>query len=616
MTTSHAILVIISIIAMIVVLARDKMRPGMVLFCTVVVLMVGGVITPTEALSGFSNKGMITVALLFLVSEGVRQTGALNMIIGYIMPSKRSRTSRAMLRMLPPISLISAFLNNTAIVIIFAPMVRKWAHNVKLLPSKFLIPLSYATILGGTCTLIGTSTNLVIHGMMLDYGYEGFSMFELGKVGIFITIVGLAYLIIFGNRLLPGGRGRNKEKMSKAYYYDISITENSRFTGEKLVNCKITKLPGLVVTKLRRNGQILDIVNSEIILENNDTLTLKGNNTSVEELIHANGISLDCLKSLDKSFIKRINNQVEAVIAPRFQGIGKTLKDFDFVRHYGGVVVAVNRLGESITTDLDKHVFKEGDNLVILTDATFIQLWGESSAFYLVTELNEFIPPSGKKGRWTAVALILFMTLGATLGDNIDKTLISLTGHELTYYFPALEGVKLDMFFFASIVMVIMATMNIFPQKKYTKFVSWDILITIASAFAISKAMINSGIAALVAEFVIKISADYGPYAVLAVLYLITNVCTELVTNNAAAALSFPIAIAVSQQLGINPYPLFVAISIAASASFSTPIGYQTNLIVQAIGNYKFRDYIRIGVPLNIIVFLITIFLIPLFWSF
>ncbi|MFI3261906.1 MAG: SLC13 family permease [Rikenellaceae bacterium] len=614
--TSHAILVLISLISMIVILARDKMRPGMVIFCTVVVLMAGGVITPTEALSGFSNKGMITVALLFLVSEGIRQTGALNMIIGYIMPTRKTRTSRAMLRMLPPISFISAFLNNTAIVIIFAPMVRKWAHNVKLLPSKFLIPLSYATILGGTCTLIGTSTNLVIHGMMLDYGYEGFSMFELGKVGIFITIIGLAYIIIFGNRLLPGGRGRNKKKISKSYYYDISICEYSRFIGERIIQRKTSKLPGLEITKLRRGGRIIDLSNPYITLEENDSLTLKGSNTCLEELIHTNGIELDCLKPLDKSFIRRASNQVEAVIAPRFQGIGKTLHDFDFVRHYGGVVVAINRLGESITTDLDKHVLKEGDNLVILTDGNFIKLWGESSAFYLVSELDAFIPPSGKKGRWTAVALILFMTIGATLGDNIDKILIFSTGNNLAYYFPALENVKLDMFFFASIVMVVMASMNIFPQKKYTKFVSWDILITIASAFAISKAMMNSGIASLIADFVIKISADFGPYAVLAVLYLITNLFTELVTNNAAAAISFPIAIVVSQQLNINPYPLFVAISIAASASFSTPIGYQTNLIVQAIGNYKFRDYVMIGIPLNIIVFLISVFMIPLFWEF
>lgn len=614
--SNQAFFVLLSLIAMIILLAKDRMRPGMTFFSFVVILMVGGVITPSEAISGFSNKGMITVAILFLVSEGVRQTGALNRIMGYIMPSKPSVVPKALGKMLPSISIISAFLNNTAVVVIFAPIVKKWAQNVKLPPTKFLIPLSYATILGGTCTLIGTSTNLVVHGMMLEHGYEGFSMFELGKVGLFITIAGILYLVLVGHRLLPGNNGSESKESSKEYYYDINITENSRFIGELIVDNEVTMLPRMEITKLIRQEKLIDHKNGTTTLEAGDLLTLKGDSNSVEVLIHTEGIILHCLSLLSKSFIKSATSQVEAVIAPRFQGIGKSLGEFDFYRHYGGVVVAVNRLGERITTNLDEHVLRVGDNLIILTDKNFMKSWGESSVFYLVNEMGDFIPPSQKKGRWIALGLVMFMIIGATLGENIDEIFTVYTGNNVAYYLPALEGVKLDMFYFVSIVMVLMAWLNLFPQKKYTKFVSWDILIAIASAFAISKAMINSGIASVIADFLINMSSDLGPYGVLAALYIITNLCTEIVTNNAAAALSFPIAVAVALQLDVNPYPFFVAISIAASASFSTPIGYQTNLIVQAVGNYKFKDYIRVGLPLNIIVFLITIFMIPLFWEF
>lgn len=612
--TNQSLLVLLSLVAMIILLIRGHMRPGMILFSFAILLMVVGVITPEEVISGFNNKGMITVAILFLVSEGVRQTGALNSIIGYILPSNSKGGRYSYIKMLPPIAIISAFLNNTAVVVIFAPMVKKWANMMKIPATKFLIPLSYATILGGTCTLIGTSTNLVIHGMMIDYGYEGFSMFELGKVGIFVTVIGIIYIVIFGNFLLPGNNRNEQEITDKEYYYDVNITENSRFIGEKIINNELSRIPLLKVTKLNREGKIIEIKNR--YLKAGDIVSLKGTSESTERLLYTEGLILNCLSKLDKSFIKNATCQVEAIIAPRFQGINQKLGDYDFFRHYGGVVIAINRLGEKITTNLEKHVLKEGDNLIILTDENFIKSWGESSMFYLVSRKDDFIAPTEKKGRFIVIGLLIFMVAGTILGENLDKISIYFTDNTISYHFPSLEDMRFDMFYFAAITMIIMAWLNFFPQSKYTKFVSWDILIAIASAFAISKAMINSGMAALVAQYLIDMSANLGPYGVLAALYIITNICTEVVTNNAAAALGFPIAIAISEQLNVSPYPFFVAITIAASASFSTPIGYQTNLIVQAIGNYKFKDYIRIGLPLNIIAFLIAIFVIPLFWKF
>ena len=509
--------VLLSLLGMVIALILDKMRPGMILFSVVVLFLCAGILTPKEMLEGFSNKGMITVALLFLVSEGIRQSGALGQVVKKLLPQKRTTVFRAQLRLLPAVAFISAFLNNTPVVVIFAPIIKRWARTVRLPATKFLIPLSYVTILGGICTLIGTSTNLVVHGMILESGHEGFTMFELGKVGIFIAIAGIIYLFAFSKKLLPDARP------------DTAVPDEEVEEGDKL-------------------------------------------------------------------------HRVEAVLGARFPGINKRISEFDFQRHYGAEIKEIRRNGHTYN-DISKLRFREGDTLLLLADDSFIKTWGESSVFLMLANGKDY-EPAGKKKRWFALSLLIFMITGATVSEL----------PAVQEYLP--EGLELDMFFFVAITTVIMAWTKIFPPQKYTKYISWDILITIACAFAISKAMENSGVSNILAQYIIGLSASYGPYVLLAILFIITNIFTELITNNAAAALSFPIALSLSQQLGVNPMPFFVVICMAASASFSTPIGYQTNLIVQGIGNYKFTDFLRIGLPLNIITFLISIFVVPQIWPF
>lgn len=518
MLTLDMIVVFLGLIGMVTALILDKMRPGMILFSVVVLFLCSGILTPKEMLEGFSNKGMITVALLFLISEGVRQSGALGQLIKKLLPQGKTTVFKAQVRMLPAISFFSAFLNNTPVVVIFAPIIKRWAESAKLPATKFLIPLSYVTILGGVCTLIGTSTNLVVDGMILDAGYKGFSMFELGRVGIFIALAGILYLLFFSSRLLPD--------------------------------------------------------------ERKDTVGDNENEADTSSL-----------------------HRVEAVIGPRFPGINKRVGDFNFVRHYGAEVKEIKRGGESIVDNLARIKFREGDTLVLLADDSFISTWGDSSVFVLLANGKDVEPKSSKKKRWLALTLLVLMIAGATIG-------------ELPFMEDLVPGVDLDMFFFAAVTTVIMAWTKLFPARKYTKYISWDILITIACAFAISRAMVNSGVADMIAGGIIDMSDDYSPHVLLAVLFIITNLFTELITNNAAAALAFPLALSLSSQLGVSPMPFFVVICIAASASFSTPIGYQTNLIVQGIGNYKFTDFVRVGLPLNMLTFIISVLLIPLIWPF
>ena len=590
------------IVLMMVALIKELFRPGLILFSVLVIFMALGIIDSKEALVGFSNKGMITIAILFLVSEGIRQTGALNYLAKVMLPKKAVSVPKLYIRTLIPVAGLSAFLNNTPVVIIFAPIFKRWAEKVNLPASKFLIPLSYATIFGGVCTLIGTSTNLVVHGLMLDSGFKGFGMFELGKVGGLIAFAGFIYLVIFGNILLPGKKVPKTYSFSnfREYYFDVQVVKDSPFVGEVIEKRKNPKLRDFLVSSILRNGQTIKTSRGQYIIEEGDHLILAGKSEAVEILLDIDGIELSCLQNINDSFRKKPLKQIEAVISPRFPGIGRKIGDFDFLSHYGGIVMAVHRNGERISTNVDEIEFKEGDNLILLTTDKFLNDWGDSRVFYTTSYLGDISKPEKKDKMWFSLIIAIGMVLGTTILQ--DYKLFGKT--------------TLDMFFFAALATVIMVWAKILPSQKYTKAISWDVLITIACAFGLSKALQNSGAADVMASFTIDIFRRYGPYGVIAGIYLITMLFTEVITNNAAAALSFPIAYAAAQQLGVDPKPFFVAICMAASASFSTPIGYQTNLIVQGIGNYKFVDYLRIGLPLNFISMAISVIFIPYFWPF
>ncbi len=518
------------LVGMLWALMTDKLRPGLILFSAVVVLLCCGILEPKEAVEGFSNRGMITVALLYLVSEGVRKSGILEQITYRLLPrevkdGERISLTKALARFLPMITFISAFLNNTPVVVIFAPMIKNWAQKVKLPPAKFLIPLSYATILGGVCTLIGTSTNIVVNGLVQDGIAQGFvkgghslTMFELGKVGIFIALTGLFYLIMISRYLLPDNR-------------------------EAAEDAETSKNPDVV--------------------------------------------------------------RVEAMLSTRFPGLGKTLREFDFYRHYGATVHAIRRGGSILHGDWMNQPLTKQDTLILDTDHTFIPTWGESRVFWMLNVVGAE-PELSRKKKYLALVLTALMILGATVGELPVVKDLGL-------------NIKLDMFFFACVTTVVMAWTGLFSPRKYTKLISWDVLITIACAFGISKGMINSGLADVIGGYIIDLAeharrSSGGIYIMMAALYLITNMFTELITNNAAAALSFPLAVSISNKLGMDPTPFFICICVAASASFSTPIGYQTNLIVQGVGGYKFTDFVKVGLPMNIIVFLLSVFLIPLLY--
>jgi di/tricarboxylate transporter len=325
-----------------------------------------------------------------------------------------------------------------------------------------------------------------------------------------------------------------------------------------------------------------------------------GRSDSLNQILELDFVKLHGLDLVKDRIPKSDLKQYEVVLAPRFPGIGRTVAEFDFYEHYQAAVLAIHRNGERITSNIRHLRLKQGDNVMLLTNDQFIKTWGDSKIFYLTSYVGEHKGTGNGWKKWAALLIILAMIIGTTLGQS----------------YPEGVGKSLDMFYFAAIAAILMIWLKIMPAQNYTKAISWDILITIASSLAISKALQNSGAADSLAHITINFARIWGPVGVLAAIYLVTNLFTEVITNNAAAAIVFPIALSAANQLGVDPRPFFVAIAIAASASFSTPIGYQTNLIVQALGNYKFKDYLRIGLPLNVIVFLVSMWLIPIFWHF
>ncbi len=598
--TLHAFIVLSLLGLMLFQLVSEKLRPGIILLCILTILLLFGVVNTREALSGFSNQGMLTVFLLFFVSEGVRQTGALNRLINVMLPKKKGFLPFMLLKITLPISVISAFLNNTPVVVIFAPFIKKWADKIRVPASKFLIPLSYATIFGGMCTLIGTSTNLVMHGLMLDNGFTGLTMFELGKVGVFVAIAGLLYIAFISPLLLPGKRKNGYTVEPKKYYYNAFIPANSPFVGKTVRNGHFPEHSDIIVTIIERGNQAITATAGETILEPNDKLIILGTDTVLEQLITITGISIEDYENIDAWFKKEKLIKVEVVLSDSSPAIGQTLNQFNFYKYYRGIVAAINRNGEKITTHTGDVVLEAGDCLVVLATPVFTERWSDRRDFYLLSDKGEIDIPASNPRMWIALGLVVLMVFGAAISQ----------------YLPRFNNNRIDMFLLAATVTTIMFYTKIIQAKNYTKSVSWDVLITIACAFGISKGVQNSGLADFLATEMIGIAKNIGPVAVLAVIFVFTVIFTEVITNNAAVAIMFPIALAAATQMQVNPHPFFIGICIAASASFSTPIGYQTNLIVQAVGEYRFNDFLKVGLPLNILVMIVSIILIPIFWSF
>lgn len=583
---------IIILISMTILLVKEIFEPEITIFSALLLLTIGGVIEVKEALVGFSNDGMLTVGVLFVVAEALKQTGMLNHLGSFLLGDNQQGISNKLIRLLFPVSSLSAFFNNTPIVAMLIPAIHSWAKKHDYSVSKFLIPLSYAAILGGTCTLIGTSTNLVVHGLMIESGLEGMSFFEITKVGLPIAIIGILLISFLGHRILPDRKEPITEfgENTREFVVELKVESNYQHLGTTIEQAGLRHLKGLFLFQIERRQEILAPIGPEEKILLGDRLFFTGLPATIIELQKTPGLSLIKDSKYDlKNYNSDLLKTFETVISPSSPLKGMNVRESNFRSRYNAVIIAIHRNGERIQQKIGDIVLRAGDTLLILARHDFLKKWYNSRDFNLVSE-SENIPSKPK--RYGYFSLIIFTVMILMMVFKAMPIIIA-----------------------TSLAAVALVFSKCISRSDAQKSIQWNVLLIIASAFGLSRALDNSGVAHFLAEKLILMVGSFGIIGLLTGVYFMTSFYTETITNNAAAALVFPIALATANQAGVDPRPFVIAVALGASASFATPLGYQTNLMVYGPGGYKFSDFLKIGIPMNILVGIIAIALIYL-WYF
>ncbi len=572
------------------VLIFSTLPADIVMVGCLTLLIVFGIVTPEEALLGLSDKGMVTVGVLFVVVAGLRQTGAISMI-GQWLLGKPKTVSGAQMRLMTPVTVLSAFLNNTPVVAMMIPAVHEWSKRYKLSVSKLMIPLSYASILGGTCTLIGTSTNLVVDSLMKKQpGVEPLSLFEISLVGLPCVAAGMALIIVMGRWLLPNRKPPISQfDDPRNYTVEMIVEPNSPLVGKTLEDAGLRSLPGAYVAEIDRQGEVLAAVSSEEHLHANDRLVFVGVVETVVDLQKIRGLTpaTDQVFKLDSPRSERC--LIEAVVSDTCELVGKTIRDGRFRSVYNAAIIAVARNGQRIHKKIGDIILRTGDTLLLEARPSFAEQQRNSRDFLLVSQIEDSKPVRHER------AYVALAILGAMVFCVATEVL------------PILQAAMLA----AGLMLITRCCRGSDARSA----VDWQLLIVIAAAFGIGRAMEVSGAAGVIAHQLIGLASG-EPWAALAAVYAVTALFTATLTNNAAAVLVFPIAFAASQDLDVSFTPFAITVMMAASACFATPMGYQTNLMVYGPGGYRFSDYLRIGVPLTVLVGVITVLLAPVFWPF
>jgi di/tricarboxylate transporter len=580
-----AVVVVVTVLA----LAREWLAPSLIIFGGMVLLMLTGVITPAEALAGFANPAPMTVAALFIMARAVEKTGVIQPLLARALRVDSGERGN-LARLLTPVAASSAFLNNTPIVAMLISPVTSWAEQRGRSVSRLLMPISFATMLGGMITLIGTSTNLVVSGLLVGAGYEPFGMFELTWVGLPVAIVGVAFLVFWTASLLPDRKGIKKrfEEGMREFTVEMLVDTNGPADGRSVSDVGLRHLEGVFLAWIRRGDAIIAPVGPEEVLRSGDRLGFVG---GVDRVVDLQGIR--GLRSAEHKHTAGVSDAThgffEAVVAMVSPLAGETLKSADFRERYQATVLAIHRSGNRVSGKLGEVVLEPGDTLLLLAERSFASHWRDRSDFLLVSGLEGSPPVESRKGVFVVA---------------ITGVVVLLAALEVI---PILQGSLA-----AALAMVLT---GILTPHEARGAVDLDVLIMIAASFALGTAIESSGLAALVAGWIVQPAMVIGPIGVLAAIVLATLALTELITNNAAAVLIFPIGIAAAAQAGVDPRPFAIALALAASASFLTPIGYQTNTMVYGPGGYRFGDYARLGFPLTILVFFAIVGITGLKWN-
>jgi di/tricarboxylate transporter len=596
-------IVLATLVSMLGALLFTGVATDLVMLTALGVLMVSGVLAPAQALSGFANEGVATVGVLYIVVAGLRDTGVMAWVAQGLFGRPRS-VAGAQIRMMMPVAAISAFMNNTPLVAALVPTVAEWSKKHQIPVSKLLMPLSFATILGGLCTLIGTSTNVIVAGLMKDAVKAGqidhtLGFFTLTWVGLPCAVAGLLYMVIASRWLLPERQAALRRAGDpRAYTVEMMVAPAGGVAGKTIEEAGLRHLNDMYLAEVERDGDILAAVGPQLRLEDNDRLIFVGVVDSIVELQRVRGLipATEQIFKLDGPRAGR--TLIEAVVSDRCPLVGKTIRDGRFRTQYNAAVIAVARSGERLRQKIGDIVLAAGDTLLLEARPAFVQQQRNSQDFYLVSSLDDSSPVRHDKA-FLALACLLGMVTLATVFEQV----------------PLFVAKGFGMLHAAIIAAGCMVAARCCSSASARRTIDWSVLIVIAATIGIGKALEVTGLAAGFAHSVIALAGP-DPLRQLIIIYLTTMVLTELLSNNSAAVLMFPIGIATASVLGVSYMPFVIALTIAASCGFATPIGYQTNLMVYGPGGYRFSDFVRFGLPLNLLVAAVTLTVTPLVFPF
>jgi di/tricarboxylate transporter len=584
-------------------LAFDLWSPDAVLLTAVAVVTAGGVISLEQALQGFGNATLLALGSLYVVAAALRNSGALEHAGEIILGSGSQSIQKILLRMCPGVVVYSGFLNNTPIVAMGIPTIRQWSRKYNVSASKLLMPLSFAAILGGTCTLIGTSTNLIAHGLLQKHGFEGFSFFELAWLGVPCAIVGLVYLIVVSPKLTPDRSDiRDEEEEQRKSLVEIEITDDTSLLGQSVEEAGLQEFPGFHLVRINREDNEIAPVPEDEKLRNGDHLFYapkEGFSELTPDLTEYPGLRL-AVQPPRK--IKRDEKQDrelhQVVVKEGSRLVGATVEEAKLLDRFGAAVTGVRRGDKRIQQPLGEFILRPGDVLLLDTKKGFQRAYEDSEDFYLTSEAG------GEEPR-TDDATIEERAGGKDLYISVITLLAIITLVTTGVLHIALAGI---------LGVAVLLTFNVIEPGEARKAVDWTVLLVIGAALGLGQAIEVSGAAEMIGNGMVELTMAYGSRAVLTGAIIVTAILTQIITNNGAIALMFPIALSVAQALGFDARGLIIGITLSASMAFLTPIGYQTNLMVYGPGNYKFSDFFKIGLPIQVLMWIVMIILVPVIW--
>lgn len=596
--TTAAIVVILVIVVAIVLFAIDKLPADLVALLAMVALVVAGVISPTEGISGFSNPATVTVAFMFVVSAALLKTGALQFTALKLSGIFRNNFMLGMVLMMLMVAFISAFINNTPVVAIFIPVVVQIAHASGQSATKMLIPLSFASIFGGMCTLIGTSTNLLVSGIAEKQGLPAISMFDFTPMGLIFLGAGVLYMAFVGIPLLPKRVpvGDKSDKYSlRKYLAEIQLLQDSTAVNQRIMDTELVRDLKMDIIEVHRGNTVIHVPPGDFVLQTHDKLKVRCDLEKLKALKDRERIAVTTGIHIGENDLKgRGATLVEFVITSNSEFNGKNLRDMDFRHRFRAIPLGLCHREEMMGANLYEVALKPGD--VILAEVK-----------------SHYIPELKKLEQSDQPPFVMLSE--DSLLDFDRRKFFTVTAIALAMIVLAATNV-LDIMVGVIAAVVAMVLLRCISMKEIYTSINWKIVFLMAGVLSFGTAMTNTGLDSVLAGALITPLGVWGAVAVLSGLYLVTSFLTEIMSNTAAAALMTPIAIATAAALGLSPLPFLMGVMFAASASFATPIGYQTNTMVFLTGNYKFFDFVKVGTALNLLFWLIATLMIPLIYPF